>query len=144
MLIESTPSDSASTAESDRGVAARRAVRILVVDDNADAADLLGEALQMSGYEVRVVYDGHSAITLAASFLPVLALLDIGLPGMNGFELSLHLRALAGLEALKCVAITGYGHPDDRRRSAESGFQAHILKPVDMEALEREMERILK
>lgn len=117
--------------------------RILIVDDNTDAADLLGEALSLSGYETRVAYDGLSALALAATFHPEMALLDLGLPGMNGFELATRLHATEGLETLKFIAITGYGMASDRRRAIESGFEAHILKPVELPQLEQEIERLI-
>jgi CheY-like chemotaxis protein len=146
MLIESDPcATPMPSAAGESGVqsAQGRAVRVLVVDDNPDAADLLGEALCALGYEVRVVYEGLSALALAPSFRPDLAILDIGLPGMSGFDLAVRLRALQGLEGIKCVAITGYGQADDRRRSLESGFHAHLLKPIDVLSLERELRRIM-
>lgn len=117
--------------------------RILVVDDNTDAADLLGEALSLSGYETRVAYDGPSALALAATFHPDMALLDLGLPGMNGFELATRLHATAGLEDLKFIAVTGYGLAGDRRRAIESGFEAHVLKPVELPLLQQEIERLI-
>lgn len=143
ILHESTPSEAPEReALSTREVHAAQGVRVLVVDDNADAADLLGEALSGVGYDVRVAYEGRSALALASSFQPHVALLDIGLPGMSGFELAVRLRKIDGLDDLRCIAITGYGHADDRRRSAESGFQAHILKPIDFPGLEKELQRL--
>lgn len=143
ILIESTPYEAETAPERDlSGTPATQGVRVLVVDDNADAADLLGEALSGLGYDVRVAYEGRTALVLADTFHPQAALLDIGLPGMSGFELAIRLRKIAGLDALKCIAITGYGHADDRRRSAESGFQAHILKPIDLPSLAKELQRL--
>ena len=139
MLIESTP----NVGESSESLPPKRGLRVLVVDDNADAADLLGDALEAIGYEVRVAYDGASALALSPSFRPALALLDIGMPGMNGFELATRLHALVGLEGLKCVAVTGYGQADDRRLSAAHGFEAHILKPIDMPSLGHELRRLM-
>lgn len=117
--------------------------RILVVDDNPDAADLLGEALSTTGYEVRVAYDGASALELAAAFHPEMALLDLGLPGMSGFELARSLLATQGLETLKLVAITGFGLAHARQRAIESGFTAHILKPIEFLRLEEEIRRLI-
>ncbi len=109
--------------------------RILLVDDNADAADLLGEMLRALGHDVLVANDGPSALAVAARERPDLALLDIGLPVMDGYELALRLRDLAGLERVKLVAVTGYGQLTDRRRSRDAGFDAHLIKPVDPEEL---------
>jgi len=134
MLAEPTPMADVEVVEP----TAPRSVRVLVVDDNVDAADLLGEALSASGYQVRVAYDGAAALELSGTFHPDMALLDIGLPGMNGFELAVRLHALEG-ETLKLIAITGYGHEDDLRRAKESGFTVHLLKPVDLARLEREL-----
>ena len=117
--------------------------RILVVDDDPDAADLLSEALGAAGYEVRAAYDGAAALILAAAFHPEMALLDLGLPGMSGFELARALLATAGLETLKLIAVTGYGLAQARQRAIESGFKAHILKPIEFKRLEREIERLI-
>ena len=145
MLAENAPEVPAPEVDNDEPqtphpVPARR---ILIVDDNTDAADLLSEALSLSGYETCVAYDGLSALALAAIFQPEMALLDLGLPGMNGFELATRLHATAGLETLKFIAITGYGMASDRRRAIESGFEAHILKPVEFPHLEQEIERLI-
>lgn len=109
--------------------------RILVVDDNADAADSLREALQLLGHTTHVAYDGPSALEAAEEFRPDLALLDIGLPVMDGYEVGQRLRSACGLH-VKLVALTGYGQPSDRRRSAEAGFDGHLVKPVDFERLQ--------
>ena len=105
--------------------------RILIVDDNRDAADMLAALLTESGHEVRVAYDGHEALRDAATFKPQVALLDIGMPGMNGYELAAQLRGDAGLSELFLVAITGWGQEEDRRRALAAGFDAHMTKPAD-------------
>ena len=107
--------------------------RILVVDDNLDAADLMGEVLRARGHEVAVAHDGPSALALAAEFRPDLALLDIGLPVMDGYELARRLRTQLG--AIKLVALTGYGQANDRARAKDAGFDVHMVKPVQMDAL---------
>lgn len=112
------------------------AVRVLVVDDNEDAATLMAGALELAGYDVRVAHDGPGALTIAATFAPQLALLDIGLPVMDGYELARQLRAQAGDALLRLVAVTGYGREGDRRRSAEAGFDAHLVKPIHIEDLQ--------
>jgi signal transduction histidine kinase len=110
--------------------------RILVVDDNVDAAKPLSMMLTRLGHEVRTVHDGPSAIELAATFLPDVALLDIGMPGMNGYETGRRLRELPGLQRMFLVALTGWGQDEDRQRTEEAGFAAHFVKPVAITALQ--------
>ncbi len=111
------------------------ALRILVVDDNQDTADLTADVLSHLGHDVRVAYDGPSAIAAVADFVPDAALLDIGLPGMDGYELAQRLRARLG-DAVRFVAMSGYGQRDDRQRSQEAGFSNHLVKPVNVESLQ--------
>ena len=112
--------------------------RVLVVDDNADSAESLAILLQMQGHDVRMAYDGPSALATAREHHPELVLLDIGLPaGMDGYELAQRLRPEAGLERAVIVAVTGYGQEEDRRRAADAGFDGHLVKPVDMQKLWR-------
>ena len=107
--------------------------RVLVVDDNRDAAELLAEALELEGYQTRVAFDGPSALRVAAEFRPELAFLDIGLPVMDGYDLARRLRAL-GQGPLVLVAVTGYGQPADRARSVEAGFDEHLVKPIGIDS----------
>jgi CheY-like chemotaxis protein len=109
--------------------------RVLVVDDNRDAADLLCELLRALGYETRAAYDGPSALVEAARFAPDVALIDIGLPVMDGYELAQRIAADAGARATRLVAVTGYGQQRDREASARAGFSAHLVKPVDIDQL---------
>jgi signal transduction histidine kinase len=109
--------------------------RILLVDDNVDAADMLSTSLGLLGYDTRVAHDGPEALRVVASFTPDVAVLDIGLPVMDGYELAGRLRAHPGLAGLRLVALTGYGAESDRRRSAEAGFDAHLVKPVLLDQL---------
>jgi CheY-like chemotaxis protein len=108
---------------------------ILVVDDNVDAADTLGAMLQAWGYEVTVAHDGPAALAALQDTTPDIALLDIGMPAMDGYELAAHLRFQPGCEELPIVAITGSGGPDDLRRSRAKGFAAHLVKPVSAASL---------
>ncbi len=111
---------------------------MLVVDDNEDASWALATALETHGYEVAIAHDGPSALKAAERFRPEIALLDIGLPVMNGYELALHLSdAAPGAEAPYLIAITGYGLEADRARSTAAGFRAHLVKPVEFSDLER-------
>ncbi len=114
----------------------REALRILVVDDNEDGATLLAETLAELGYETRVAHDGPEALRVAAEFAPDVGLLDIGLPLMDGYELARRLRELEGLAGpLRLVAVTGYGQAADRDRAKRAGFDAHLVKPVQLDQL---------
>jgi signal transduction histidine kinase len=109
--------------------------RVLVVDDHHDAGDSLATLLRLLGHQVRVAYEGASALEAARIFHPQIALLDIGMPGMDGIELGRRLRGEPELDAMLMIALTGYGREEDRRRSSEAGFNAHLVKPVDIAAL---------
>jgi signal transduction histidine kinase/DNA-binding response OmpR family regulator len=112
------------------------AMRILVVDDNVDAADTLSALLEMGGHTTRVANDGYQAIEAAAAFQPQVVFLDIGLPGMNGYEVARKLRETPGMERGVLVALTGWGTREDRQRSTAAGFDHHLTKPADMNAVE--------
>jgi signal transduction histidine kinase len=110
--------------------------RVLIVDDNEDAAEVLGELLAELGFVVAVAHDGPEALATAARFKPQIALLDIGLPVIDGYELGERLRGLADMPAdLDLIAITGYGRAADVQRSRAAGFSAHLVKPLDLDAL---------
>ena len=118
------------------GSNAGRPLRVLVADDNVDAADTLAFLLRAKGHEVRVAYDGEQAVRAAADFRPGLAFLDIGMPRMDGCAAALALRALPGMDGLCLVALTGWGAQEDRARTRAAGFDHHLLKPVAPEHLE--------
>jgi signal transduction histidine kinase/ActR/RegA family two-component response regulator len=107
-------------------------VRVLVVDDNVDAAEMLAEALRVNGHVVGVAHDGPGALSLVGELEPDVALLDIGLPVMDGFDLAERLKRRLSARPPKFVAITGYGQPSDRARSKQAGFDEHLVKPVDL------------
>ena len=109
-------------------------LRVLVADDNRDAADSMQRILALFGHEVQVAYDGSTALRLGEQFRPRVALLDIGMPGTNGYEVARALRRSQGLR-VTLVAVTGWGQEADRRRSSEAGFDHHLTKPVDPGAL---------
>ena len=108
---------------------------VLVVDDNRDAADTLALMLQQLGGTVKVAYDGPKALALCQTFTPDVALLDLGMPGMDGYEVAQHLRASPAGQTLQLIAISGWGQDEDRRRSAAAGFDQHLVKPVSLQDL---------
>ncbi|HEX5611759.1 MAG TPA: PAS domain S-box protein, partial [Burkholderiales bacterium] len=111
--------------------------RVLVVDDNVDAANSMATILRLFGHQVQCVYDGPAALTEADSFQPEVIVLDIGLPGMDGFEVAKRLRTRPVFRKTPIIAVTGYGQEEDRRHSREAGFTEHLAKPVDPELLHR-------
>ncbi len=136
---ESRPAASASTA-------VQREVeplvhQVLIIEDNVDAAESLREYLELCGHQVRVAHSGTEGVALATERPPTLVLCDIGLPGMDGWAVARALRSTPGTAQTRLVAITGYGSKDDQRRSAESGFEAHLTKPIDMAALDALLNR---
>ncbi len=128
-------SSTATTADSpERDVASRR---IVIIDDNIDAASSLSDLLTLAGHSVRVAHDGPTGVELVTAFVPDLLLLDLGLPGMDGYDVAAHLRAAEATREMVLVALTGYGQPEDRIHTAEAGFDHHLVKPVDIDALAR-------
>ncbi len=110
-------------------------LRVLVVDDNRDSADSATDILRLLGNQVESAYDGVAAIELARKFRPAVILLDLAMPGMDGFETRRQLRAQPGLEDVYMIAMTGFGNEDDKRRTRAAGFDAHLTKPVELDAL---------
>jgi CheY-like chemotaxis protein len=111
--------------------------RVLVVDDNVDAAHSLARLLEAAGHDVSAVYDGLAALSQASQLRPDVILLDIGLPGLDGYEVARRLRSRPETAAALLVALTGYGQDEDRRRSQEAGFDHHLVKPVERGSLQR-------
>ena len=111
--------------------------RVLVVDDNVDAAQSLAKLLEMTGHEVRLAYDGPTAIEVAIEYRPEVVLLDIGLPGLDGYEVAERIRQQPALKNIVLVALTGYGQDTDRQRSQEAGFDHHLVKPSDFDEIEK-------
>ena len=109
--------------------------RILVVDDNVDAAETLGQVLEMLGNEVRTANDGEAGVEVAAQFRPDVVLMDIGMPKLNGYEAARRIRQHSWSRGMVLVALTGWGQDDDRKKSADAGFDHHLVKPVKMDAL---------
>lgn len=111
--------------------------RVLIVDDNRDAANSLAELLTLQGHTAQAAHSGKEALECLASFEPEVALLDIGLPQMNGYELARRLREIETLRGIRIIALTGYGQTEDRERTRAAGFDDHLVKPVNLAALER-------
>lgn len=118
------------------------AKKFLVVDDNRDAADSLAEVLRLLGHSAKVAYNGPDALEIAKTYRADAALVDIGMPGMNGFEVASELRGLPYGPGILIAAITGYGHEDDKSRTLAGGFDCHLVKPVDFPALEDLIQRL--
>jgi len=115
--------------------AVERSFRMLIVDDNVDAAETMALLQELRGHQTRFVHSGPAALALAADFLPEVVLLDIGLPGMDGYEVARKLRAMPELDGAFLVAMTGYGSDEDRARAKQAGFDEHLVKPADLEVL---------
>jgi CheY-like chemotaxis protein len=115
-------------------------LRVLVVDDHRDAAESLARFVTLLGHEARTAGDGHAALDIAEEYRPELVLCDIGLPGIDGHEVARRLRA-AYQDTMRLVAVTGHGRDEDFERSRESGFDEHVVKPVDPDMLRRLLER---
>jgi two-component system CheB/CheR fusion protein len=125
--VEAVPVPSRSTA---------RQRRILVIDDGVDAANLLRDVLALEGHEVHVAYDGPSGIRIAHEFQPEVIICDIGLPGMDGYQVARALRADSSLQGAYLVALSGYAQTEDRERAVRAGFDRHLPKPATPEQVE--------
>lgn len=104
--------------------------RILIIDDNQDSAEMVAMLLSLSGHDVKVAVDGEEAIEVARAYHPEVVLLDLGLPGIDGYEVARRLQS-EGLSGEMLVAVSGYGQPEDRLRTKAAGFDAHLIKPID-------------
>jgi PAS domain S-box-containing protein len=118
-------------------------MNILIVEDNPDAAESLAMILELLGHRVRAVHDGVAALKVVPSLRPDVMLIDIGLPGMDGYDVAKQVRAMPELSQTVMIALTGYGRPEDQSRALEAGFDRHLVKPVDFEALEALLSRII-
>jgi CheY-like chemotaxis protein len=144
--LATMPSNKQATDKAHSGSvvpATRTGRRILVVDDNVDAARMMADALEAVGHDTRVAFDGPAALEVAAGFQPDAALLDLGLPLMDGYELAEQLVEADLRRSLILVAVTGYGQLSDQERTRAAGFHAHIVKPVDLSQLMNLLERLL-
>jgi DNA-binding response OmpR family regulator len=109
--------------------------RILLVDDNRDAAEFLAALLRMDGHDVSLAFDGEEALQSAAAFRPEAALIDLGLPGIDGCEVAIRLRSLQATPPILMVAVTGWGSADDKARADKAGFDRYLTKPIDYDTV---------
>lgn len=126
------------------GDQAHRRIRVLIADDNEDAGTALAEYLKIAGHTVRVVNNGNDALQTARTFRPELMLLDIGMPGLNGYEVARAVRATAGIEQTELVALTGWGTDEDRAKAVQAGFDHHLTKPASSAEIERIVEAVAR
>jgi signal transduction histidine kinase/CheY-like chemotaxis protein len=132
---DAVPAPAAAAPITSRFSRSNERKRVLIVDDNTDAADMLKESLEGAGFLVRAAYDGPEALRAVREFTPDIALLDIGLPAMSGYELAGRLRSTPGLDTVRLIALTGFGQERDRAEASHAGFQAHLVKPIDLAKL---------
>ena len=133
--LPAAPEHQRGAPRAEAAVATPKNLRVLVVDDNVDSAQGLGMFLEMFGYQVELEYEGAAAVEKARSWAPDVVLLDIGLPGKDGYQVARELRGEPALARAVLVAVSGYGQEQDRRRAREAGFHRHLVKPVDHDAL---------
>jgi PAS domain S-box-containing protein len=124
------------------GASPGRQLRLLVADDNVDAAEMLEAMLALQGHATRVAHNGRDALAIAREFAPDVAFLDIGMPDMNGYQTAAAIRAAAGLETIMLVALTGWGDERDRTRAKEAGFDHHLTKPADLDAIDQLLQTV--
>jgi CheY-like chemotaxis protein len=118
-------------------IAVETGCRLLLVDDNNDLAELLGDALRALGHSVQLAFDPPGALEIATTYVPDAALLDLGLPVRDGCEVALRLRSRDGWKQVRLIALTGYGLENDRERTKQAGFDGHLVKPIDVLELDR-------
>ena len=134
MIVETPLQSGGDTEETADDPTSRR---VLIVDDNKDAAETLGMLLRLSGHEVHLAHTGAEALEVANRVRPEIAVLDIGMPDLSGYELAQRIRREAWGQKMKLIALTGWGQGDDKRRALAAGFDHHCTKPVDPADLER-------
>jgi CheY-like chemotaxis protein len=136
IMAVATPARVAPESPAEREPAGEDRLRVLVADDNRDNADSFSTLLTMIGHDVRTAYSGLEAVAVADVFRPQVVVLDIAMPGANGYEVARRIRGRSwGVNAV-LIAVTGWGHDDDKRKAEEAGFDHHLVKPVDLQQLE--------
>jgi CheY-like chemotaxis protein len=139
--IEQLPAPDRNALPGGESLARKDPLRVMIVEDNVDIAHSMVALVRHLGHGVELAHDGHSALALAERFSPQVALLDIGLPGMNGLELAHALRENERLRSAYLIALTGFGQAEDRRRSLEAGFDEHLVKPLSFARLKQILDR---
>jgi CheY-like chemotaxis protein len=129
-VANTNPAAAAQSPRPNLNPGRERPARVLVVDDNVDLARGLARLLQIHGHDVRIAHDGHTGLDEARSSKPDVVLLDIGLPGMDGYQVAAHLRRDETIKDATLIAISGYGQDEDRRLAREAGFDHHLVKPI--------------
>jgi two-component system, OmpR family, response regulator len=124
------------TMTSDTSGGSPKPLRVLLVDDSIDAAEAMSMLIETLGHEVRMMHDGPSALAMVDGFAPEVVILDIGLPGMSGFDVAREMRAREATKKVLMIALTGYGGESDRREAQQAGFDHHLVKPVSFTAIE--------
>ena len=133
--VTTTDTPASQSSETASGLRTVRCLRVLVVDDNTDTVDSFSKLLKASGHNVRTAYDGPAAVQAALDYQPDIALLDIGLPGLDGYQVAKRIRQEPALKNIVLVALTGYGQDSDRQASSQAGFDHHLVKPARLEQL---------
>jgi CheY-like chemotaxis protein len=131
------PMDAEMSQAASISTSPRYQLRVLVVDDNEDAADSLQMLLQRDGHDVHTAYDGRTALRLVDQMRPDVVFLDIGMPNMNGYEVARTLSRFPGRGSMRIIAMTGWGQLSDKQRALEAGFDLHLMKPIGAEDLSR-------
>jgi CheY-like chemotaxis protein len=126
-----------STPVEPRLAGGSRSLHVLLVEDNPDAAESFTLLLELGGHELRVAHEGREALAIVEEFSPDIAFVDVGLPGIDGYELAARLRAHPSCHSSVLVALTGYGREEDKRRASGAGFDHHLTKPVDYDTVDR-------
>ncbi|MBH2010612.1 MAG: response regulator [Xanthomonadaceae bacterium] len=132
LRVSEPPPDPDRTTRDRQRATARR---VLVVDDNVDGAESLAAVLEIEGHQISIAYDGHQAVRQATQWRPDVVLLDIGLPGMDGYQVARALRGAAATSEITLIALTGYGQPEDVERAKAAGFDHHLVKPIDLDVV---------
>jgi len=125
------------------GTASSASLRVLVVDDHVDGAEMLAAMLGLSGHETKTAHNGPDALAVVRAFRPEIVFLDIGLPGMSGYDVARQIRRDSALVRSVLVALTGWGSEDDKRRTKEAGFDFHLTKPIESAALDDVLRRYM-
>jgi CheY-like chemotaxis protein len=132
----------ALTRQDTRAKASAVGRRILVADDNRDLLELMQEMLEHHGHEIRIAYNGPDAVQICEEFKPDIVFLDIGLPGLNGYEVAKQIRKGASCTKMQIVAVTGFARDADRTRALESGFNEHVAKPIDFDRISKLLQKL--